>query len=233
MERVCWGLAAGEPIVRGEACVAKVFSLCAYRNRAWRWVAVASALGLGLAACGQAARPSMEAPPGSEPEPPLSRDIATGLVGSKQVDEALASSLRSLGDPLGGLVISPIAGPQGVEEANIDSCAPMVDAGADSDADGYPAERTTLDLDCELLVVHFGGTLVLEDKDDMDADSGFRSELTLEISLNIENETCRLAPSSTHWTSTRSRAEPGTRCPRAARSRCRWTKNRSWRAKCG
>ena len=173
--------------------MAKVFSLCAYRNRAWRWVAVAFALGLGLAACGQAARPSMEAPPESEPEPPLSRDIATGLAGSMQVDESLASSLRSLGDPLGGLVISPIAGPQGVEEANIDACAPMVDAGADSDADGYPAERTTFDLDCEILVVHFGGTLVLEDKDDMDADSGFRSELALEISLNIENENVRFS----------------------------------------
>lgn len=167
-----------------------VLSWPAYRNRAWHRIAVACAAGLVLAACQQAARPAQQAEPRPEPEPPLSRDVATGLAGSMQVDDALAASLRSLGDPLGGLDLPPVPGPQGMEleEVNIDACAPMPDAGADSDADGYPAEPTTFALDCEILVVHLGGTLVLEDKDDMDPDSGFRSELALEISLNIQNE---------------------------------------------
>jgi hypothetical protein len=150
---------------------------------------VALAVGFGLAACQQAAKPA-PAPKGEpEPEPPLSRQVATELAASTQVDEALASSLRSLGDPLGGLEVGPVRDSQGMDiTPNIEECAPILEAGADSDADGYPAERTTYDLTCELLALHFGGTLVLEDRDDMDRNSGFYSHLTLQISLNVMNE---------------------------------------------
>jgi hypothetical protein len=152
------------------------------RNWSWYSVAVAVAVGLGLAACQQAATPT----------PTLSRKFATDLAMSMQVDEALASSLRSLGDPLGGLKVGAVQDSQGMDiELDIEECAPMLDAGADSDADGYPAERTTYALDCELLALHLGGTLVLADKDDMDQDSGFYSDLALEISLNSMDENVR------------------------------------------
>ena len=171
--------------------MAKVFSSSAYRNRAWYWTGVAAALGLGLAACQQAAKPALEPEPGPEPdlELHLSRDVAAGFVASMQVDDALTSSLRSLGDPLGGLQVGPVEGSSDIERPDLAGCVPMLDAGTDSDGDGYPAGETTLDLDCELLVLHLGGTLVLEDKDDMDRDGGFRSEVDFRISLVVENQT--------------------------------------------
>ena len=137
-----------------------------------------------------AAPPETTAAP--EPEPDLglhlSRDVAASFAASMQVDGALTSSLRSLGDPLGGLQVGTVEGPSDIEKPDLAGCVSMLDAGADSDGDGYPAEETTLDLDCELLVLHLGGTLVLEDKDDMDRDSGFRSEVDFRISLVVENQ---------------------------------------------
>ena len=144
-------------------------------------------LGLGLGACQQAAKPS-----GPSPMSDLTRDVAAGIAALKQVDDALASSLRTLGDPLGGLQVGKVEELPAEEGPSLARCVPMLDAGTDSDADGYPAKVTTLDLDCELLILHLGGTLVLEDKDDMDGESGFRSDVDFQMTLTFEDRKLEL-----------------------------------------
>lgn len=160
-----------------------VFSSSAYRKRAWCGMAVVAALGLALAACGTAA---------NIPEGPLSREVAAQLAASRFVDEALVSSIRMLEDPFAVPSVATNQAAEGVEALDLSGCVPMPD-GADSDADGYPAEETTLDIDCHLLLFHFGGTLVLLDKDDQDPDSGFRSELDFRMTLTAPDETHLLA----------------------------------------
>ena len=163
------------------------FPLRGWRNRLWFRLPAGAAVGLGLAACGSAA---------NMPEPEtdrdlLSREVAIVLSHSQQVDQDLVSSIRRLGAPLGA---SPVVDPEalpGLEPPSLEGCV-LALSGADLDLDGYPGERETLAIDCELPFFHLKGTLVLEDKDDMDAASGFISNLDFTMAVAFEGETIPL-----------------------------------------
>ena len=163
-----------------------LFSLPRRCGAVWCRIGVAAALGLVLAACQQAATPADPAPD-AEPERHLSRDVAAGVAGSMQVDNALGISLRSLGDPLGGLRVATVDGGAVTEMPDLADCLSIAGA-ADSDGDGYPAVAATLDLDCQFLALHIRGTVVLEDKDDTDRESGFRSEVDFRSLLVVEDQ---------------------------------------------
>jgi hypothetical protein len=142
-------------------------------------MAVIAAVGLGLAACGTAA---------NIPEGSLSREAAANLAASRFVDDQLVSSIRVLGNPLAAPPSAASEASPGVEAPDLSGCAPMLE-GADSDADGYPAVEETLAIDCDLLFLHVGGTLVLWDENDQDPTSGFRSELDFRITITVGDET--------------------------------------------
>ena len=72
----------------------------------------------------------------------------------------------------------------------------MLAEGADGDGDGYPAEKTTLLIDCRIEIdlevlfeFQLEGSLVLLDEDDMDSASGFESKLEYEVWVTIDEET--------------------------------------------
>lgn len=175
-----------------------VFSPPAYRKRAWLGMAVMiAAVGLGLAACGTAA---------NIPEGSLSREAAATLAASPFVDEAFASSIRVLGNPLAATPAAASEAAPGVEAPDLSGCVPML-AGADSDADGYPAVEETLSIDCGL-IFDVDGTLVLWDENDQDPMSGFRSELDLRITITVGDET-RLFTSGTQAVAVEARADGG------------------------
>ena len=155
-----------------------VFSSPAYRNRVWYATAVVAAVGLGLAACGTAA---------NIPDEHLTRAGAADLAASRLVDQQLISSLRVLGEPRALTLVAASEASPGTDAPDLAGCLPALE-GADGDADGYPAARETLSIDCGLFV-HVGGTLLLWDEDDQDPLSGFRSELDFRITLTAGDET--------------------------------------------
>ena len=162
-----------------------MMSVCsspACRKRAWIGMAVMAAVGLGLAACGTAA---------NIPEAALSREVAADLAASRLVDDAVVSSIRMLGKPLGAPPAAASEASPGMEAPDLSGCLPML-AGADSDADGYPAVEETLSIACGL-IFDVDGTLVLWDENDQDPTSGFRSELDFRWTFTVGDEAHVLA----------------------------------------
>ena len=163
-------------------------------SRVWCWMVVGAVLGFGLAACGTAANT-----PATESDPdPLSREVATGLAASQQIDTVLGFSINALGNPRAesqgeGLkafvAVFAFADDADAEPPSIEGCVPMLSDGADSDGDGYPGKETTLTIDCELFGFGLEGTLKLMDEDDMDAASGFHSAMDLQMTLTAGGET--------------------------------------------
>ena len=147
-------------------------------------------LGFGLAACGTAANT-----PATESDPdPLSREVAA----AQQIDTVLGFSINALGNPLAesqveGLTafaaIFAFADDPDAEPPSIEGCVPMLSDGSDSDGDGYPGKETTLTIGCELFGFRLEGTLKLMDEDDMDAASGFNSDMDLQMALTADGET--------------------------------------------
>lgn len=163
------------------------FPLRGWRNRVWFRLPAGAAVGLGLAACGSAANmPEPETDRGL-----LSREVAIVLAHSQQVDQELASSIQRLGTPFGSSPVVDSEALPGLEPPSLEGCM-LALSGADLDQDGYPGERETLAIDCEVPFSHLKGTVVLEDKDDMDAASGFISNLDFTMALAFEGETIPL-----------------------------------------
>ena len=157
-------------------------------------LAVAVAVWLVLAACTNVTSPPPEAP---APDP---EEAAAAAAVAEQAEGVLLTSLRALSMPAAAaqaegiealadftVLVDPAATPPSVE-----GCAPMLSEGADGDGDGYPAVETTLRIDCRLdvpFVFQLTGTLVLEDEDDMDLDSGFDAYLVYRLMLTAEGAT--------------------------------------------
>ena len=183
-------------------------------------------------ACGNAAN----TPAAESEKDPLSREVAAGLAASQQVDTVLVSLIRALGSPLAesqvdGLaafaLIFALAENPDAEPPSIEGCVPTL---GDSAGDGYPGMETTLTIDCELFGFRLDGTLVLMDEDDMDAASGFNSEMDLQMTLTADGETLvsfagdhdlQVTAMEAAMTGAASRPPPTTaRCCRCRRRRC-------------
>jgi len=166
------------------------FASSTFRGRAWLGLAVAGAA-LVLTAC-----------PGPAAKPPpargiLTSEVAAGVATSGLVDQTLARSLHTLAKPpvesqLEGLAI--LAGFLALADPNAPpldpaSCVPTLAADADADQDGYPREKTTQTIACQLAAIRIDGTLALLDENDMDPASGFNSELDYRVTVGTEQQT--------------------------------------------
>ena len=68
----------------------------------------------------------------------------------------------------------------------------MLGEGADGDGDGYPAEKTSLLIECRIdvpFVFELTGSLVLRDEDDTDPASGFDAALNYRLTMTVEGTT--------------------------------------------
>lgn len=165
----------------------------------WGRLAMAVVVVLGLAACTNAAGGPGAPPP--EPVPELApEEAAAARALADLVEGALETSIRAFAAPPGaGQVgfedvadITALFDPT-VEPPDREGCAPMVDAAADGDGDGYPAAKTTLPIDCRLELPSFlfalVGSVELLDGDDTDPASGFESKLEYRLTITDDGET--------------------------------------------
>ena len=165
-------------------------SLLVYRNRLLLLFGVVALCG-GLVACSRmASKPEMPVEP-VEPTPVVPATPTVPVVIATQVEMSLRTMLLALTDPQS--LIAPQTGllpADTVDQAlPIETC-PMESAGdaTDGDSDNF-ANAETRTFDCELFSfegIAFGGSgsLVVEDKDDMDEFSGVTLEADVEYRLS-------------------------------------------------